>query len=1471
MDSKILNYFKQFIVEGAKVLSSDEFDTISGYCEFDITMPDINQPDVIIDITTTQVMPTDIYAKLVNCSISGLNIRVKSNNLSNDYSNLYEYITKWVKKYHANSYVLLELLNPTNSSVDKGVLTVKYVSNGEMEDVKKIEKELINFLNKANFDVSKIVYVVNTEKINKLLEKENERRKTVDAMIAKVQQENTDEEIWKRKYRTVGKITPMNTITNESAGSFMYISGEIISWEEKPLKNKDIIRYEFSLYDYNMGALKCSYRINLSPEKKPYKPKYDPMPTGYLKTFKVGDWINAFIKVECNEFNKYVPTGNVYRMSKIDKPEWMKPKDDAKEKRVELLAHSNYCAYDGLDSAPAVYKHAKALNHSALAAIDRHNVQAFPDIENLVNDTSVKKIFGIELEMIEDMIPVCINPHGQNLEKANYVIFDIETTGLYPEYEDLIEFGAIKWEKGQVSNNIDFFVKPTKPLTNVAINMSHITEDMVANAISQKEALLKIKEYIGDSILIAHNGIRFDLNFLNKLCERFGVEPINNTLIDTLEISHSLNKQMTRHNLGTLTRKLKIDYNELIAHRADKDAEYLLSVWKYFLKRLIQEGIVNVDDINKKLNNETLKANRRGYFVDIYAKNQNGIKALYKLITLASTKQMYLRDAEGSKLIANPKIHYSNLEPYRNDLVICPHPMDGEIWESALNDTQENFEKKMKKYDYIFVSPFKNFGHLVHREEISKSNVLKTLNKIVETANKLGIKPCAVSDAYYCMEYEKQFHEIFVWIPQLGNKPHWLYRYDHNIFVPDFHFMTTQQMLDAFDFIKDKKVIKDLVVSNTNYFANSIEVTKPIKKLRPNAKGVPKYPYSPKIEGCEKFLTDVVYARANELWPDGLPEPVKARIEKELNAIISNGYAVVYWISRLLVLKSISDGYLVGSRGSVGSSVVAFLSGISEVNPLPPYYYCKKCHHYETYPDVTVDGFDLPKKKCPVCGQEMYSDGHNIPFESFLGQDCDKIPDIDLNFSGEYQAKAHKFIKDMFGPLHSFRAGTVSTVAYKTAYGYVKKYFELTDPNNAHSEALVDALAKKCTGVKKTTGQHPGGIVVVPLDMDLEDFCPSQYPSNDLSNDWNTTHFDYHQMNEVLLKFDILGHDEPTILNHLQKLTGIDPRTIPNFDDKVLQLFANSKGIGIVDENFDIEQLATDALPEFGTPATKKIINDTKPTGVGDLIKISGLAHGKGVWQGNADKLVKDGAKLSQVICCREDIVDYLNKCGLDFMTAFKATESIRKGKGVKPDHEQAMIKAKVPSWYIDSCKTIEYLFPKAHATAYVLDAIRTAWYKVYYPVQFYAVWLSIRTDKAFDIATIKEGKDAVTAKIKDIKTKIAKRDPSLQTKEEELLPILEVCLEMFARGIRMLNIDLNKSLAYDFICEGNNLIPPFIALDGLGAEAAKSIVEARKVKPFSSIDDLMNRTKLSTTLINKLKDLHVLDNLDDDDQMRLF
>ena len=1462
--------FKEFFKK-IKLLNDDEFDSLNKICSFDFHMPSRKDGRLIIYINAKDVLPFNVYKKIINFKIKNLVININNTSYYTNYSQISEYMLYWANCNCPDKLIYKDLFDKNNFYINNQQLNIKYLMQSDLDALRHVQNDLLCFLRKLHFDIRNINFELDEHKQTHFINAINKKNKIISEINKQVANEIAHQNAkYSDSCKINGPVTKIHTISNELIESIVNIEGEIISLEKKQLKNNNLIIYNFIVYDHDDGAIKLSCYCSINNCNHYYQSNKNNkfvINEVYLDSFKKGDWIKSEVQIKSSKWSNYEIYGKIIKISKCNLPLFLNPKDNEPKKRIELLIHSNMTAYDGLDSPLKIFQHAKSLGHNAVAIIDRASVQAIPDIVKAAKITSIKPILGCEFEIIEKNIPIVVNPIKKKLTDVVYTIFDIETTGLYPETEDLIEFGAVKWKNGKIIDRINFFVKPTKPLSDVAINLSHITPEMVKDAISQKQALIKIKQWIQNDILVAHNGIKFDLPFLNKLCEKYNVEPINNCLIDTLEISHAINKNFGKHNLGLLVRKLKVDYNELQAHRASKDAEYLLIVWQDLLKKLLIKKIDCIDKINLSLQTASLRANRHGYLVDVYVKNQQGVKNLYDIVSLSLTKRLFQKDDDDEiKYLSNgtPKLYFEDLLEYKDNFIICAHPYDGEIWQSVLFDNNNDFQQKIMKYDYVFVAPSKNLDYLVHNNKITTQNINNLLNKIITTSKKLRKKVCAVSDAYYLLEDERKIHKIFVYTKQLAGKRHWLYHHDGTTYVPDYHYLTTIEMLNAFRFLKNIDLVNEIVIDNTINFVNEISNDiQPISNL----------PFYPKITNSKKLLSDLVWKNAKKLYGDIIPLDILDRINKELNGICSKGYDVIYWICHLLVEQSNKDGYLVGSRGSVGSSIIAFLANISEVNPLPAHYICQHCHYYEKYDNDSVDGFDLPIKACPKCGHKLMSDGHNIPFSSFLGINFDKTPDIDLNFSGEYQAKAHNFIKKVFDDKHAFRVGTIATTAEKMAFGYVKSYFEQAQPDFTPSNSLIIALANKCVGVKRTTGQHPGGIVVVPMDKNITDFTPYSYPSNDKTKSWFTTHFEYHSIEKNLLKFDILGHDEPTILKHLHDLTKIDPRTLSNTDKNVLQLFINSKSLNIKDDEYDLNKIASIALPEFGTETTRKIIKETCPKTVDDLIRISGLSHGTGVWTGNAQELVKNGIELKKLIACREDIVNYLTKCGIEQNIAFDITEKIRKGQGISSKYKEIMISKNVPMWYIDSCEKVEYLFPKAHATAYVLDALRTAWFKVYYPVQFYAVWFSIRSD-VFDIETVIKGKNEVKTKYLWLKNQQKEKNNSvkLSNKQIDLIPIFEVCLEMFARGINVLNIDLNKSKANEFVAiDNNNILPPFASLDGLGIEVAESIVKAKNDRPFSSISDLQKRTKLTITLIEKLKKMHVLDNLVNDDQLSLF
>ena len=1461
--------WKSFFVK-SKILTEQEFDCISPYCIFDMKMPTITNENVLIFIETTKILPIEIFRKLsLLRSHTTIYINCSSNGPQNKEI-LDDYVDFFITRNHSNDLLVAELFKKENYYVDKeNFLVCKYFLEHELATIKLILKDLIIFLNNQGFSFKGTKFVIDEARQQKHMDLYVQLKKDINE--AKIDFDANKQSLL--KYENLNKINSgfvsISSISNEmvAANEVVNLQGEIFDIDKKTTSNGSII-YSFAIYDYDDNAITIKYFLSNDLSKKflnTFYRKNQCINESYLESFKIGDWIHTKVKLKSDKFTNFQPNGTIFKICHGLRPSKLIVKDVEPKKRVELLCHSNLTAFDGICAVDKIYYHAQALGHKALGVIERFNVQSIPDISASAKKTKIKPLYGCEFEVLPSKISLVVNcPKTDiNLLKANYVIFDIETTGLYNEFDELIEFGGIKYNNGRIVDHFDFFVKPSQPLSMRTMNLSHISNEMVKDGCSPKQAIEKIKQWIGDDVLIAHNGINFDLAFLNKICEKHNLKPITNCLIDTMQVSRAINSDFATHRLASICHKYKIDYNELEAHRADKDCEYLLSVWKIMLKKLALLKIHNVNELAQFTNKELVDS-QHGYFVDIYVKNQKGVKDLYKLVSMSLTN-----NGVAQQQIIKPKITFEQINKYRENFLVCPHPTEGEIWLAVLNDTIPELQRKINKYDYIFLAPWNHIEYEIKEELIKKEQIITAQKKIIDLCQKKKKKICAVSDAYYLTKWQKKIHEIYLYVKQIGGARHRLYKYK---FEPDQHYLTTKEMYQAFSYIKDQTLLDDIVVNNTNEFANLID-----DKITPLKISANNQPFAPKIEGCQDKLLKLVNSNIKRLYGDRVDPKIQQRIDKEIKSIVQNNYSVIYWIAHLLVKKSNSDGYLVGSRGSVGSSFIAYLSNISDVNPLPPHYLCPHCHHFEwaNEPDETIDGFDLPTKKCPVCQKPMISDGHNIPFESFLGRNGEKIPDIDLNFSGDYQNKAHNFIKEIFGDAHTFRAGTISTVASKTAYGYVKNYFDEKNEDQLNiSNALISYLSKQCEGVKRTTGQHPGGIIIVPKEYDVYDFTPFNYPSNDPSKGWYTTHFAFESLHDTLLKFDILGHDEPTILNLLHKITGIDPLTVPYHDKKVLELFNSSKSLAITDESYDLSKIATLGLPEFNTGITRGIIVEAKPKCVGDLIRISGLSHGTNVWKGNAQDLISKYKKqLKEVIACREDILFFLTQHKVDFVSAFLTTESIRKGNGIPDKYLPVLEQHKVPQWFIQSCYSIKYLFPKAHATAYVIDALRTAWYKVYKPTEFYAAFFTVRTKEDFDLETIVAGKIAVLNKFNELKErkKIKYGEKALNNKEMELFPIYEICLEMFARGIILENVSLQKSAATEFLVEGNKIIPPFTAINGLGVEVANSIVNERAKKPFSSIFDLTKRTKINSAIMKTMKQLHITDDLRQDEQLTLF
>ncbi|WP_050614812.1 PolC-type DNA polymerase III [Bacillus testis] len=1150
-----------------------------------------------------------------------------------------------------------------------------------------------------------------------------------------------------------------------------------------------------------------------------------------LNAVKKGMWLRAQGSIQNDTFIRdLVMMAN--DINEIKAPQRL---DTSEEKRVELHLHTPMSQMDAVSSVSDLVSQASKWGHKAVAITDHAGAQSFPEAYAAGKKNNIKILYGVEANLVDDGVPIAYNPVHRSLDDSTYVVFDVETTGLSAVYDTIIELAAVKIKGGEIIDTFEAFANPHHPLSATIIELTGITDDMLRDAPEAGTVLKRFKEWAEDSILVAHNA-SFDMGFLNVGYKKNGMERATNPVIDTLELGRFLYPEMKNHRLNTLAKKFDIELTQ--HHRAIYDTEATGHLLIKMLKDAAEKNILYHDDFNEHMGEGKAYQRSRPYHCTIMAKNELGLKNLFKLISFAHINYFY----------RVPRIPRSVLSKYREGLLIGSACDKGEVFEGMMQKSPDEVEKIAEFYDYFEVMPKEVYAHLIEMEYVRDEKSLEAIiGNIVKLGKKMNKPVVATGNVHYLNPNDKIYRQILV-SSQGGANP--LNRHK----LPDVHFRTTNEMLDCFAFL-GSETAKEIVITNPNAIADSIEEIKPIKDDL----------YTPKIEGAEEEIRKMSYDMAKSIYGEDLPEIVTARLEKELKSIIGHGFAVIYLISHKLVKKSLNDGYLVGSRGSVGSSLVATMTEITEVNPLPPHYVCPNCKHSEFFDDGSVgSGFDLPDKDCPECGTAYTKDGHDIPFETFLGFKGDKVPDIDLNFSGEYQPRAHDYTKVLFGEDFVYRAGTIGTVAEKTAYGYVKGY--ASDHNIHIRNAEVDRLVAGCTGVKRTTGQHPGGIIVVPDYMDIFDFSPIQYPADSQSSEWRTTHFDFHSIHDNILKLDILGHDDPTVIRMLQDLSGIDPKTIPTDDPEVMKIFSGPESLGVTEDQI-MCKTGTLGIPEFGTRFVRQMLEDTKPTTFSELVQISGLSHGTDVWLSNAQELIANRiCTLSEVIGCRDDIMVYLIYQGLDPSLAFKIMESVRKGKGLSEEFEEEMRKNEVPEWYIDSCKKIKYMFPKAHAAAYVLMAVRIAYFKVHHALLYYAAYFTVRAED-FDIEAMTRGSLAIRAKMEEINAKGLDASP----KEKNTLTVLELALEMCERGYSFQKVDLYKSQASEFIIEGDSLIPPFDSIPGLGTNAAINIVNAREDGEFLSKEDLQKRGKVSKTILEYLEKQGCLDALPDQNQLSLF
>ena len=1224
---------------------------------------------------------------------------------------------------------------------------------------------------------------------------------------------------------------PLKTVQTEMGE--VCIRGQIMTLETREIRNEKTIII-FSITDFTDSITVKMFARNDQVEEilEGIKPK-------------------AFIKLKgvttIDRYDSELTIGSVVGVKKIA-PFTSSRADTSPEKRVELHCHTKMSDMDGVSDAKAIIKRAYEWGHKAIAITDHGVVQAFPEANHCFDewggvvpkDSDFKVIYGMEAYLVDDLKGIVQNSKGQSL-MGKYVVFDIETTGFSALSDKIIEIGAVKVENGKITGRFSEFVNPQIPIPFRIEKLTSINDSMVAGAETIETLLPRFVEFCEDAVMVAHNA-EFDMSFIEKNCKDLGIAT-DFTSVDTVGMARFLLPQLNRFKLDTVAKAVGVSLDH--HHRAVDDAECTAQIFQKFIEMCKERDIEDLNALNKEGAVSVHSIQKMPtYHAIILAKNDTGRVNLYHLVSDSHLIYYHRR----------PRVPKSLYLKYQEGLMIGSACEAGELYQAVLNGRPEpEIARLVNFYDYLEIQPIGNNAFMLRdedRTDIQTEDDLREINRKIVKLGEMFNKPVvATCDVHFLDPDDEVYRRII-----MAGKG-----FDDADQQAPLYLHTTEEMLQEFSYLGNEKA-EEIVITNPNKIADMVEKISPIHKGK----------CPPVIENSDEMLREICYTKAHEIYGESLPSVVEERLERELNSIISNGYAVMYMIAQKLVWKSNSDGYLVGSRGSVGSSFAATMSGITEVNPLSPHYYCSSCHYCDFDSEEVRAysgraGCDMPDKNCPVCGKPLIKEGFDIPFETFLGFKGDKEPDIDLNFSGDYQGKAHRYVEVIFGAGQTFKAGTIGTLAEKTAFGYVKNYFEERGDRKRYCE--INRIVQGCTGVRRTTGQHPGGIIVLPIGWDIEEFTPVQHPANDMTSDIITTHFDYHSIDSNLLKLDILGHDDPTMIRMLEDLTGINAREIPLDSKEVMSLFKNTDALGITPDEIRGCPLGCLGIPEFGTDFAMQMLIDANPTSFSDLVRISGLSHGTDVWLGNAQDLIKSGtATIIICICTRDDIMIYLINKGLEHGQAFTIMESVRKGKGLKPDWIDEMKAHGVPDWYIESCKKIKYMFPKAHAAAYVMMGWRIAYCKIYYPLAYYAAYFSIRAT-AFSYELMCQGKDKLEYFMDDYE----KRKDTLSKKEQDTYKDMKIVQEMYARGFDFVPIDIYKANAHTFQIMDGKLMPALDTIEGLGDRAADAVVLAAEDGEFLSKDDFRNRTKVSKTVIDLMSDLGLFGDLPESNQMSLF